>query len=267
MPPVRSRILLWFFPALVGTAAGLLFAGGFWTGLRGSSGRPLGNPAPPPVSPSPLARPAGRRLLLVLGDSLARGTGDESGRGFAVDVLDFLRKSGKTDIANLAVNGAESSDVRQVVEDANVRTLAASATIILVSAGGNDLSHAIPRTGAPTPAAVEAIRQARSRYTANLREILTRLREVNPTAPIRVLGIYNPFEGDSVAARAGASVILGWNAGIQETALAFSDAAVVPTFDLFAGRPDRLALDRFHPNRQGYAAIAVRIEQLLPDNP
>jgi lysophospholipase L1-like esterase len=264
MPPIRSRALLWFFPALLGSAAAIVFAAGFWTGLRGSSGRPLGSPAPPAVSPRPLARPAGRRLLLVLGDSLARGTGDESGRGFALDVLEYLRRSAPTDIANLAVNGAESSDVREVVENANVRTLAASATIILVSAGGNDLSHAIPRAGEATPAVVEAVRQARSRYIANLRSILTRLREANGTAPIRVLGIYNPFEGDTAIARAGASVILGWNAAIQETALAFPDVLVVPTFDLFLGRPDRLALDRFHPDREGYAAIAVRIEQLLP---
>jgi lysophospholipase L1-like esterase len=265
MPAVRSRVLLWYVPALLGCGAAVLFAAGFWTGLKGSSGRPLGNPAPPPVTPHALAAPAGRRLLLVLGDSLARGTGDESGRGFVVDVLDYLRQSGNTEIANLAVNGAESSDVRDVVERPNVRTLAASASIILLSAGGNDLSHVIPRAGeAATPAVIEAVKQARNRYTANLRAILTRLREANPTAPIRVLGIYDPFEVDNALARAGASVILGWNALLQETALSFQDVLVVPTFDLFAGRPERLALDRFHPNREGYAAIAVRIEQLLP---
>jgi lysophospholipase L1-like esterase len=198
----------------------------------------------------------------VVGDSLARGTGDETGRGFVLDVLDFLRRTGPTDLANLAVNGAESSDVRKLVASANVGALAASASIILVSAGGNDLSHAV-RSGVPTPAAIEAVRQARSRYTGNLREILDRLRQANPAAPIRVLGLYDPFEGETAAARAGASVILGWNALIQETALSFRDVLVVPTFDLFAGRPDRLALDRFHPNREGYAAIAVRMEQLL----
>ncbi len=202
--------------------------------------------------------------MLVIGDSLARGTGDESGRGFALDVLDFLRRSAPTDIANLAVNGAESSDVRDLVRSANVRALATSASIILVSAGGNDLSHAV-RTGAPTPVAIEALRRSRDRYAGNLREILESLRNANANAPIRVLGLYDPFEAEGAAARIGASVILGWNALIQETALSFRDVLVVPTFDIFAGRPDRLALDRFHPDRQGYAAIALRIEQLLPE--
>lgn len=264
MASIRSRALLWHLPAALGCAAAALFAVGFVIGIRGSSGRPIGGPAPPPAKPQPIPRSGGRRLLLILGDSLARGTGDETGRGFALDVLDSLRKSGPTDIANLAVNGAESSEVRDLVRSANVRALAASASIILVSAGGNDLSHAV-RTGAPTPAAIEAVRMARDRYTGNLREIIETLREANSTAPIRVLGLYDPFEGDGAAARIGASVILGWNALIQETALSFPDVLVVPTFDIFAGRPDRLALDRFHPDRQGYAAIAVRIEQLLPE--
>ncbi|MGH9368666.1 MAG: GDSL-type esterase/lipase family protein, partial [Thermoanaerobaculia bacterium] len=61
--------------------------------------------------------------------------------------------------------------------------------------------------------------------------------------------------------RLGASVILGWNSLVQETALAYPDVVVVPVFDLFERRPDRLALDHFHPNRAGYAAIAARILQ------
>ena len=43
-------------------------------------------------------------------------------------------------------------------------------------------------------------------------------------------------------------MILQWNALAQETALAYPNVFFVPTFDLFHGRPDRLAADRFHPN-------------------
>ena len=50
---------------------------------------------------------------------------------------------------------------------------------------------------------------------------------------------------------------------MQETALAYPDVLVVPTFDLFEYRQDRLALDHFHPNRAGYSAIAARILQVL----
>jgi lysophospholipase L1-like esterase len=58
--------------------------------------------------------------------------------------------------------------------------------------------------------------------------------------------------------------VLAWNAVIAETALGFANVVVIPTFDLFQGRPDRLATDRFHPNREGYRAIADRVIQTLP---
>jgi lysophospholipase L1-like esterase len=51
---------------------------------------------------------------------------------------------------------------------------------------------------------------------------------------------------------------------ISETTLAFGNVAAVPLFDLFQGRSDRLASDRFHPNRDGYRAIADRVIQTLP---
>jgi len=199
----------------------------------------------------------------VLGDSLARGTGDETGRGFAADVHDLLRRRAPTELVNLGVNGAESDDVRELTQSANVRSLAASAEWILLSVGGNDLSHAVPR-GAPEQALGE-IDRARSRFLANLRAILSSLREANSSGPIYLVGLYDPFgEQEAGAARIGASVLLSWNAAEQETALSFPNVLLVPTFDLFYGRPERLAVDRFHPNRRGYEAIAQRIEQLLP---
>jgi len=264
-----KRFLLWYLPLTVGGAASLLFAVGFWLALRGSLGTPLGGPPPPPRTPSPIQSVAGRRLLLVLGDSLARGTGDESGRGFASDVLDAMKKRGDAEIANLSVNGAESAEVRDLVASANVQSLAASATVIVVSVGGNDLSHAVPRGPEPPSArAVEDVTTARARYAENLRAVLAALRRANPTAPILVLGLYDPFGPDvGPTGRLGASVVLRWNDVIAETALSTPRVLTVPSFDLFDGRPDRLAVDKFHPNRHGYAAIAARMVQLLPDTP
>src|SRR5262245_33010210 len=122
---ISSRGILWWLPALVAAGAGILFLAGFWLGLRGTLGEPLGDAPPAPVAARPIARPAGEVLLLVIGDSLAKGTGDESGRGFAGDVLDAFRKRRATTLSNLAVNGAESADVLAVVATPNVRTIAA----------------------------------------------------------------------------------------------------------------------------------------------
>lgn len=263
MVRVSTRFWLWRLPASIALLATLLFAGGFWLALRGSLGTPLGQEPPPPRAAALPAGRTGGRLLLVLGDSLARGTGDESGRGFAGDVLDGLRKRGPVQIANFAVDGAESAEVRELVESANVRSLAASAGWILLSIGGNDLSHAAPRGDGSPAASIEVVSRARERFAGNLRAVLATLREAAPAAPIRVLGLYDPFEERAAASRLGASVILGWNSVIQETALSLPDVVVVPAFDLFERRADRLALDHFHPNRAGYGLIAARFLQVL----
>ena len=260
-----SRFWLWRLPAFVGVAATILFAAGFVLALRGAAGRPLGAP-PPEARASTLPPPrVDGRLLLVLGDSLARGTGDESGRGFAADVLDALRKRGPVEIANLGINGAESDEVRDLSEKANVRSLAARADWILVSVGGNDLSHAVPRAdgSARAPSPLADVARARDAYAENLRAILKGLREANPAAPIRLLALYDPFESVTSSTRLGKSVILNWNAVAQETALSFPNVVAVPTFDLFEGREDRLAIDHFHPNRAGYGLIAARFLQTI----
>jgi lysophospholipase L1-like esterase len=261
-----SRFWLWRVPAAIAGLAALLFLAGFGLALRGSLGEPLGGPPPLPPSGSTPVKAPGRGLLLVLGDSLARGTGDETGKGFATDVLESLKKKGPADMANLAVNGAESGDTLKGLDSENVRRLAASADAILLSVGGNDLSHAVPREAAAQAASpLEEIVASRARYAGNLRQILSRLREANPRAPIYLLGLYNPFGEEGPQARVGASVILSWNTLIEETALSFPKVSVVPTFDLFYGRPDRLAVDHFHPNSKGHQAIADRILQLYPN--
>ena len=260
-----SRFWLWQVPAAIASLAALLFLAGFGLALRGSLGEPMGGPPAPPASGNTPVKSPERGLLLVLGDSLARGTGDETGKGFAADVLENLKKKGPADMANLAVNGAESGDVLKVLDNENARRLASSADAILLSAGANDLTHAVPRQGAMASSPLEEIVASRARYAGNLRQILSRLREANPRAPIYLLGLYDPFGEEGPQARVGASVILSWNTLIEETALSFPKVSVVPTFDLFYGRPDRLAVDHFHPNSKGHQAIADRILQLYPN--
>lgn len=266
MARVSSRLWLWYVPAAIGCFAATVFAAGFWLALSGPVGQPVGPASAGNDASSAISKPAGARLLLVLGDSLARGTGDESGKGYVFDVLQFLRKRGAAEVANLAVNGAESREVRDLLHRENVRRLAASADWILLSVGGNDLSHAVPRGFTSPTQTLGEIGKTRDQFAANLREIFRRLRESNPNAPVYVLGLYDPFGEGDAPARAGASVILSWNTLLEETSLGYPGIFVVPTFDLFQRRADRLAVDRFHPNRKGYEAIASRVIQLLPGN-
>jgi lysophospholipase L1-like esterase len=266
MARINSRWLLWRLPALVACAAAIVFALGFWLALRGTLGDPIGEPAPTPAPPAPISRRAGGRLLLVLGDSLARGTGDETGSGFAVDTLEAWKKRGSVELANLGVNGAESADVLAVTQAPNVKSLVASADAILLSAGGNDLSHSFSRDLSSPVEAAARMEKARTTYATNLRAILSSLRQTNAKCPIVVIGLYNPLGTPGPEGALGRSVILEWIDTQEQAALAIANVRVVPTFDLFDGRPDRLAADRFHPNKAGYALITERILQVLPDS-
>ncbi|MFN2385122.1 MAG: GDSL-type esterase/lipase family protein [Thermoanaerobaculia bacterium] len=259
----RSRLWLWHLPAFVGGLAFLLLAGAFTLALRGSLGEPLGAPPPPPDAEGTIPKTNGERLLLVLGDSLARGTGDEEGRGFAQRLVPLLRPGGPVQIANLGVDGATSDDVRRLSESANVAALARSADLIVLSMGGNDLSRSVPRgAGAPVQV-VEEIGRTRARFAENLRIVLKRLREANPSAPFFLVGLYNPFSADR-RSQLPSAVIARWNGLMQETAVSFPGVFLVPTFDLFQGGSENLAVDQFHPNGRGYGMIAERIAQALP---
>src|SRR5262245_10503347 len=142
MPLRASRLWLWTLPRVVGLAAAAVFATGLVRALRGSVGEPHSSAPAAAATPVPRRAHGDMARILVIGDSLARGTGDESGRGFAVDVLEAFRRRGKAELTNLGVNGLESGEIRTTAESSNVRNLAADAALILVSAGGNDLSHA-----------------------------------------------------------------------------------------------------------------------------
>jgi lysophospholipase L1-like esterase len=253
--PTR-RALDWFLPASLGAAAAAVLAVGFVLGLSGRFGEPLG---PPPAS-AQAARPrTGAFVIVGLGDSLTHGVGDSRG-GYAVRVAEGLRRAGvQVSLRNLAVNGDETTDLLRRLDAPAILREVAGAHLVVVSAGGNDLSHAL-RGGGDSDVEPEA---ALARARAQLAEVVRRLRAANPTAPIRLIGLYNPFEVLRAEESTARAQLLAWNVALEQTSFERPGVLVVPTADLFADRPDRLAGDRFHPGPTGHAAIAERVLSTL----
>src|SRR4051794_27247321 len=81
---------------------------------------------------------SGERRVVVLGDSVAHGAGDETGRGIegSIDQQLLLRGAQFFPAVNYGINGARTYDALRTLRTA---PRIATATTVIVSIGGNDL--------------------------------------------------------------------------------------------------------------------------------
>ena len=267
MTHTTRRLALWFLPAALGLATAAVLAAGFAAALQGRLGEPV-DPSAAPV-PTPAARLAtaaadGAFRIVALGDSLTRGAGDAAGGGgYPERVAAALRKDGRTVVVeNLGVDGIETKDLLRKAEEPDVQRRLAGAQLILLSISSNDLSLSIPAAIGPGETTADPTKAALDAASLNLLRILPLLRKLNPSAPVRLLGLYNPFP-ETFDRRLAKETLLKWNVALEEASYSVSATSVVPTADLFDERPDRLSADRFHPGPNGYGEIASRILSTL----
>ena len=165
-----------------------------------------------PVAP---AAAADTPSVLVLGDSISSGEGLSEGEyGYYNYIADC---TGGT-LTNLAKSGMMTADLIEVIDNASNRATIASADIICISIGGNDLMHAakayfetqanegenlidtakrLVKEGDSSKIITELTRALRSpRNTAvdNYPIIAEKIRALNPDAQIVFQTTYNPFE-------------------------------------------------------------------------
>lgn len=194
--------------------------------------------------------------ILIVGDSLARGAGDDSGSGLGGHLGAAFPGA---EVVNLAIDGATTLDLAERIRRPSIRAVAAQSQVIVISIGGNDLFRASRgAAGAfePANATMEVLEEVEQR----LLSIVEELRAASPDARIFVIGLYDPFVDEE---RLTARAVAEWNSRLM---LALSDDVrtfVVPTYDIFAGA-DRLSRDRFHPGAEGYRLMAGRILDAIP---
>ena len=251
------RFLFWYLPAGASLLAAGVFAYGFVAYLRGDIGTPVdflpSRLAPPAAAPATVLAP------IILGDSLARGAGDESGLGIGGRLDQELRRRGvrARRTYNLGINGARTKDLLAQLERPNVQELLRQSNVIVVSIGGNDLWGGNDWRNAAPPDPDAAMTDVLRR----IETVIERIRAVNPRARIFFVGLYNPFASTPISNMMYANVNR-WNMRLLERFGGNPDFTVVATADLFSHK-DRLALDRFHPSGEGYGLIARRIADAL----
>lgn len=250
------RFFYWSVPLAAAIVSALVFGAGFYSFLRGDTGEPVTLLS---QGAAKAPTPRGRLAPIVLGDSLARGAGDETGLGIGGRLDGELRRRNIPAIrtVNVAVSGARTADLLRLLESRNVQTLVSQANVVIVSIGGNDLWGGSDwRTSRPPDP--DAIMNG---VLERIESAMGVIRRANPRAKIFLIGLYNPF-GTTPTGAELSPFVARWNARLMERFAGDPAVVIVQTADLFAGH-NRLALDQFHPGGEGYGLIARRIADAL----
>lgn len=199
--------------------------------------------------------------ILVLGDSLAKGTGDEKGLGFTGYFSKVWNSKVSKEIKtnNLAINGDVSSGLLNVIQDSQNLSYIKGSNMIFISIGGNEIRKLKSMDVTST---TNRIKDMEDTYLTNLKSIFKIIRTNNPTAMVIFIGLYNPFGEELAPEHIG--ILNEWNYQSQKLISLDSNALFIPTYDLFKYNINNyLAPDNFHPNSAGYEAISDRIFQAL----
>lgn len=221
--------------------------------------RELAEPAPPEKG----TIDRGDMTVVAMGDSLTRGTGDDSGKGYVGFVSENLKdrlKPQEITVRNLGINGQTSGNLLKQIDQPNIQKQIAEADVILMTIGGNDLFQ---KGETILHLNLEKVQQLQQQYLANLEQIFTKIRNQNKLATVFILGLYNPFiEFDESDTTNG--IVRAWNHATETVAGKFKKIVFVPTFDLFQlSVNDYLYSDHFHPNQAGYQLISDRLAPLI----
>jgi lysophospholipase L1-like esterase len=200
--------------------------------------------------------------IVALGDSLTKGMGDDTGKGYVGDITEQVKKrtNQQVSLLNLGINGQTSAQLRKQVQQPEVIRQIKNADIVLVTIGGNDLFRGGEGL---VDYKSENIQVIENRYLENLKFIFTQVRKANTNVNVFFVGLYNPFINLSTG-KETSKVVRQWNYDSAELSADFSRIVFVPTFDLFELKVnDYLYSDKFHPNSKGYRLIAERVAALL----
>ena len=230
------------------------FGATFWITYDNQSAD-LGAPPIPQEPPQEVDRDGFN--IVVLGDSLARGTGDENRLGYSGFIRETLKQS-RDDVNydNFAIDGLVSRGLLELINRENVKGHLEAADIILLSIGGNDL-RTLPIQQAINPLDFNRVK---GEFLANLEVILDTINSLNPSAHVALTGLYNPYQSMVLE---NLALLHQWNFETQKVVEQYPNMVFIPVVDLFKYNPEFVSIDRLHPNSVGYQAMAQRHLQTL----
>lgn len=228
----------------------------------------------------------------AVGDSLTQGVGDQTDQGGFIPLVanqitdKYDLTSVETD--NFGVSGERSDQIKKrIVNDEKLRKDLKSSDFITVTVGGNDLMKVIQNN--IFGLSIKKFNKPLKNYQKNVASLLEEIRELNPDAPIYVLGIYNPFYLNFPEITDMQTIVDNWNDGTKETVKDADNSYFIPINDLlYQGLDQKVGVteatsdsvdasekektdssdlnvvkndalyeeDHFHPNNIGYQLMA-----------
>ena len=221
--------------------------------------------------------------LTAVGDSLTYGVGDATNNGGFVGLTKSdLEATGRYQVTtkNYGVSGNTSTQIlSRINKQAKIRKDLTQANIITLTAGGNDLMHVLQKNFLNL--SEKQITAGSATFQKNLTTLLTTIRKQNPSAPIYVFGIYNPFYVYFPSMTAMTNSVTAWNQATQKTLQTFDHVYYVDIDHVLSngdtvankasakealkeatsgdGNPLIFSQDHFHPNNAGYAQMTKQL--------
>ncbi|HFU4466197.1 TPA: SGNH/GDSL hydrolase family protein [Streptococcus suis] len=210
---------------------------------------------------------------LALGDSLTEGIGDTTGQGGFVPLLaqSLTNDYGyEVDYQNFGISGNTSNQIlKRMKEKQELKTALQEANLLTITVGGNDLRKVIIKNIANLK--LSTFDKPAKEYGKRLESIIQVARKDNPTLPIYVIGIYNPFFLSLPELTEMQVIVDNWNATTEETIAKYENVHFVGINDLlYKGLEGEAGVsqlgqsqsnnllyeeDQFHPNNTGYEII------------
>ena len=208
-------------------------------------------------SNDPTVKTSNSIILTIVGDSVAKGTGDETGKGFAGNISNIMnsKTSKEVKIENLGIDGFRSSNLLEQIKTGKLDSLLKTSDFILISIGGNDLRTIQNEDDSSRQAGFDTLK---SQYISDLKDIIKLIRENNKNAYIVFVGLYNPY----IASESfiDGELLRNWNYTTQQLLETDDSSIFVTTYDLIKFNTAKyIAMDGLHPNAAGYQSISSRI--------
>lgn len=244
---------------------------------------PLPSPTSTPITfPPPASLPAGPISMIAIGDSLTKGDGDETARGYPGRLLEMVNEQRpNSTLTNFGQSGWTSSALiaggqgmfgqlpRAVAEVESARAQERGA-VVFVWIGNDDLWDLYEHGGDVDDAQEQ---QDLQRFASNLDTILIELRQVDAQVIIALLD--DPSKRPAVSSGSAlpsttpeelermSVQVQQYNSLIVQKAARYGALTVdFSSTDIFT-KPVTLSADGIHPNRTGYDLVAQAWYEVL----